>query len=168
MYSYNPYYEQYLAHHGVKGMRWGVRKERKAIKKFVKKNRKTLNTERVDLIDKYYSKSNYRKKSEQLKRQAEALYNKYNFNGDDGGGGKTKADREAGRKYMELYNKAELVQEQGEGKAFDKAARTMINKYGEATIKELNNRNKKVLIGGGAAFLASVFAAPLAVAYMTH
>lgn len=26
MYSYNPYYYEYLAHHGVKGMRWGIRR----------------------------------------------------------------------------------------------------------------------------------------------
>ena len=26
MYSYNPYYEQYLAHHGILGQRWGVRR----------------------------------------------------------------------------------------------------------------------------------------------
>lgn len=31
MYSYNPYYAQYLAHHGVMGMKWGIRKQRDPI-----------------------------------------------------------------------------------------------------------------------------------------
>lgn len=32
MYSYNPYYEKYLAHYGVLGMKWGVRKDKKRAK----------------------------------------------------------------------------------------------------------------------------------------
>jgi len=28
MYSYNPYFQSYLAHYGVKGMKWGVRRYR--------------------------------------------------------------------------------------------------------------------------------------------
>lgn len=26
MYSYNPYYEEYISHHGIKGQRWGIRR----------------------------------------------------------------------------------------------------------------------------------------------
>ena len=42
MYSYNPYYETYLAHFGVKGMRWGVRKDpARAARKALRKKRRT-------------------------------------------------------------------------------------------------------------------------------
>ena len=43
MYSCNPYYEKYLAHYGVPGMKWGVRKS---------KNRKN---KKVNLKDKIKS-----------------------------------------------------------------------------------------------------------------
>ena len=39
MYSYNPYYGTYLSHFGVKGMKWGVRKDRVRSNKNKKKTK---------------------------------------------------------------------------------------------------------------------------------
>lgn len=40
------------------------------------------------------------KKIQKYRKQADDLYTKYEFDGDDGGGGRTKADQKAGEKYM--------------------------------------------------------------------
>lgn len=41
MYSYNPYSQSYLAHYGVKGMKWGVRKKREPVTKWGQRRART-------------------------------------------------------------------------------------------------------------------------------
>lgn len=82
MYSYNPYYEEYLAHHGVKGQKWGIRRYQpytkgqkgvfKGLKKEYKGERKALKAER-----KYYQSQGDKLASSNIKKQLKNLDKAY-------------------------------------------------------------------------------------------
>ena len=54
MYLYNPYSQSYLAHYGVKGMKWGVRKKREPVTKWGQRRART-NLHNQEIKDRWES-----------------------------------------------------------------------------------------------------------------
>ncbi len=169
MINYTPtpnYYEDFIEHHGVKGMRWGHRKKTytngmsyRQMKKAVKKDRKLFKQKAEtdkklnDLIKK--QNDDYYKKADKYEKQAIALGKKFKFDLDDGGGGKTKADQKAGMKYMDLWEKADKLRSTADSNGSQKrrewTSNKMINKYGKENLsafdQEYNKRSLRKVEG---------------------
>ena len=170
-------YDTYLAHFGIKGMKWGVRRYRnsdgsltnagKARYKDIKEYQKKTYKKEYNNIYKKESEKN-QKKISVLEKQATELAKKYNFDHDDGGGGETKADRKAGRKYINLWEKIEKLEYSAEdiahAKATTSARNALIKKYGQQRITqfdaETNIRNK----AKSAAFITGLAAVDIGIA----
>ena len=120
--------QDYLMHYGVKGMKWGVRhdknpdgsltrygkkQKRKEIAAYRKKQMAKYETQRKKVLANAPDNS---EKIEKLRKHADDLYNKYEFDGDDGGGGRTAADRKAGAEYMRTWDKIGYLEDQQDGR----------------------------------------------------
>ena len=149
---YKIVYPDELNHHGVKGMKWGVRKEQssgmsRSEKKALRKDIAGYRKKQMAAYDKKRQKVeasgvDNSKKIKALEKRAEYLYKKYNFDGDDGGGGKTAADNKAGKEYADIYfNKIpKLESQQSPRWTHNDHVRYVNNKvlkkYGEKTLNE--------------------------------
>lgn len=147
--------EDYLMHHGVKGMKWGVRHDKNPDGSLTRYGKKQKRKEIAAYRKKQMSLSKYeaRKKTviankpdnsekiKKLEKHAWDLVNKYEFDGDDGGGGRTAADRKAGAEYMRTWDKIEYLKRQQEPRytRYDHARyvnKQLLKKYGEKTLNE--------------------------------
>lgn len=98
------------------------------------------------------------KKANKLRDEAYKLTKMYDFDQDDGGGGSTKADREAGARYMKLWDDIEALEEKSSRVSRDKATQAIVDKYGDTAITQIKRRdNAKAL-----ALVGAFFAVPLA------
>ena len=148
--------EDYLMHHGVKGMKWGVRHDKNpdgSLTRYGKKQkRKEIAAYRKKQMSKEASRRSYikskapdnSKKIKSLEKQAWDLTKKYDFDMDDGGGGSTPADKKAGAKYMKLWNQISILEDQQEGRYTHSDHARWVNsqvlkKYGEKTLTEAYN-----------------------------
>lgn len=81
------YYDSYLAHYGIKGMKWGVRREQKRQKKLAKKYTKKIKKNWINI---------HNRAAEINNKKGDELFNKYanvNF----------KKDRKAYKQYVKEY-----------------------------------------------------------------
>ena len=124
--------EQFLAHYGVKGMRWGVRKERRQQRRAIKGERKQRLQE--ELANEMAARQ---PKIAALTAQANRLAYTHNFDYDDGGGGLTAKDRAAGKRYMKLHEKIFDEETATEVAAYETVAKELLDKYGATKLKEL-------------------------------
>lgn len=125
----------FLEHHGVKGMRWGVITKHKE-RKVVKARRKEIHREENKKAD-----QKTKKETAGLRAQAQALLDKYNFDGDDGGGGRTQADRKAGREYIKIWDKIYQIENRNQIEAGQIASKKLLDEFGEKKLKDLRVRH---------------------------
>lgn len=157
----------YIEHHGVKGMKWGVRKDPESsgmTGRQKRLKRKEIKAYRNKLLsDPKYSYENMKKrvkltaeknqlknktKIEKLTREAQDLARRYDFDQDDGGGGSTRASQKAGKQYINIWNRIEYLESQGDSTytqmqhakyVHDLVNKKVVKKYGRKTIDEAYN-----------------------------
>jgi hypothetical protein len=163
-----------LCHYGVKGMKWGVRRYQNSDGSLTPAGKKRygeigpdrkvksrdIKNERHSLRKKYMEQTEEYSKANKLKSQAYALAEKYDFDGDDGGGGSTAASRKAGAKYMDLWNDIDALETEAYTKANKRATNEIIKKYGEKRVNSINRADT----AKGVAAVAGFFTLPIALA----
>ena len=148
--------EEVLEHHGIKGQRWGVRRFQNKDGSYTDagkkrygfegtgKSRKELNSERQSL---------YREKYNELTRDLDKLKSdainyglKNGLDLDDGGGGNGR-DKNAGQKYMKMWERIEDLETEATIRANQYANEKFIERYGKQTVNKLEQRNSIVAQG---------------------
>ena len=128
---------EFLAHYGVKGMRWGVRRarrqERNAIKQEYKQSVRTEHAKELAKREPQIKK---------LRDEAITLAKTHNFDADDGGGGLTNKDAAAGKRYMKKYLKIEQLEYDAEDAAVRNATKQLLEIHGKQKLKDLNIKLK--------------------------
>lgn len=175
--------EDYLAHHGIKGQKWGIRryqnpdgsltpegekrygtvenfKRQTASYKEIKNFRKTEKARQQGIE---YKK--FQKQERELEKKAYALAKKYNFDADDGGGGKTAADRKAGREYMKIWDKIQDLEIDSENRAISNTTQSLINKYGQERMDRFYRQENRRSTAAGIAFIGGYAAAMIGLIY---
>ncbi len=174
------YYEEWLAHHGVKGQRWGVRRYQNADgsltalgKKhaYIDKSGKAVLVKDKDIkkdnakqYDKYLKEEYSKLKIDQKRKEAFAFGERWGLDLDDGGGGNPRA----GKKYLEMWDEIERLEESASGSAKKRATDAIVNKYGSELYNNFKKREDsrnytKITAAMGALFLlpVAVVALPL-------
>lgn len=159
--------EEYLSHHGIKGQKWGVRRFQNSDgtltaagkKHYSRKELKKIRNEKGHLIEKFEKNDPRQKRLKEIEKETTRLANNYDFDQDDGGGGTTRADQAAGRKYMQLYDEYALLEDSISETAREKAAKAIVDKYGQEAIDGINLMNMETAV----AFVAAIWAIPIAV-----
>lgn len=149
-YSYITSSSQDLEHHGILGMKWGVRRYQNkdgsltsAGKKHygfkgTGKTRKELFDEKQEIY-----KSEFSKDKERLNTEKQKIIDygkKHNLDLDDGGGGSAKA----GSTYMEMWEKYEADEAKASSEAWKRAGEKFVDKYGKETIDSLYKVESRV------------------------
>lgn len=161
-----------LYHHGVKGMKWGVRRYQNPDGSLTAKGKKHYSNKEIkqdrDAIRKElasHGASNLTgdakrayKENQKIEKRIDYLLKNYEFDDDDGGGGKTAADRKAGREYMELNDKYMYNDHIIDAQRNKQVSRALIDKYGEKRINQFKTAEN---VKTGVAVVAVVAAAPV-------
>lgn len=163
-----------LYHHGIKGMKWGIRRyqskdgslttagKKRYSNKEIRQDRDVIRKELAshggsnltgDAKKAYYE-------NEKIEKRMDYLVEKYEFDADDGGGGKTAADRKAGQEYMELNEKYMYNDHIISAQRNKQVTQKLVEKYGEDRINQLKTADN---VKTGAAVVAAVAAAPVMV-----
>lgn len=168
-------YNNELIHHGIKGQKWGVRRyqnkdgslsdagKKRYSNKEIRQDREAINKELASHGSRGltgYAKKAY-EDNKKIEKRINHLLDNYEFDGDDGGGGKTDADRKAGAEYMRLSEKYELNECIIETQRNKQVTQKLVEKYGEQRIDQLKTTDN---IKAGVAAVAVVAAAPVMLA----
>ena len=151
-----------LYHHGIKGQRWGIRRYqnkdgsltpagKKRQREEVKQERKRLEKAEYDRLTKEYNISG--------KRDAAIAYGrKHNLDLDDGGGG----SRKAGKKYLDMWGEIEQLDSKALANAKTYARKELNRKFGEQTIKSIEERDAKIATGKAVIAASTLMLVPAA------
>ena len=172
------YSNTYLAHYGILGQKWGKRNgppypldaedhsasERKAGWRKSIKNAKYggLSNKEYKIQSRkkrleYEKNSKINEQIKDLRNRAYDLAEKYDFDGDDGGGGSTKADEKAGKEYMKIWDQIEYLEQKREDESIKNTEKYFIDKYGQETYSNLVKRRTNISQAKAAAFVAGLW-----------
>lgn len=134
-----------LYHHGVLGMKWGVRN---AETKSRYARGKRFSEERNKAKKKEYNRLSEKSKPklQEIEKQAAHLANKYGLDADDGGGGDTSKYsnaqlKRAGERYWKLWDQHEHIQDQNDYNAKKYSDNYITKKYGETALSDIKYYN---------------------------
>lgn len=163
-----------LYHHGIKGQKWGVRRfqskdgsltnagKKRYSNKEIRQDRDAIRTELAshggsnltgDAKKAYYE-------NQKIEKRILHLLDKYEFDQDDGGGGKTDADRKAGQEYMELSEKYHYNDDIISIERNKQVTQKLVEKYGQKRIDQLKTADN---VKTGVAVVTVLAAAPVMV-----
>lgn len=167
--------ESELYHWGIKGMKWGVRRFQSKDGSLTAAGKKRYSNKEIS-----QDKTAIRKElashggsnltgeakkaydeNQKIEKQILHLLDKYEFDADDGGGGRTAADRKAGQKYMELSEKYQYNDNIISSERDKQVAQKLVEKYGEKRIEQFETADS---VKTGVAVVAVLAAAPVALA----
>ena len=156
--------EDELYHHGIKGQKWGVRRFQNPDGTLTAAGRKRITSsefhaEQRKLTERYRKEDTRNQQIKSKRTEADELAKKYNFDLDDGGGGRTKADQKAGQKYYRLWEEIDTLEDEVNFSAGKRAAEKMAEKYGEKTVKSIKRKDTAKAV----ALIAPLLAIPVAV-----
>ena len=153
--------DAYLQHHGIKGQQWGVRRFQnedgtltaEGVTRYGRG--KTIDREHGSIYKKEYKRLEKENalKRDQLQNKLFRLIDKYELDGDDGGGGNSekyssKQLERAKAKFWDYSDKIYELDESIKIEARKKAHDTIFKKYGEVGLSEMkhyHNVNKAAL-----------------------
>lgn len=153
--------DNYLAHHGVKGMKWGVRKEREKTgsRKGRYKRGHELSRKKSEKAKQIYnSRIKKDKEIDKLYKKQAFLLKKYGLDADDGGGGNTDIWSEqqlqrAGAKYMNIWDDIDMLQQEHWKVARSESEKWLVKNYGDTALEDIEYSSS---IDTGIAFLSII------------
>lgn len=135
-----------LYHHGILGQKWGIRRYQNEDGSLTSEGRKRYGlkeykAERAKLRVEGENRSKAAKRINEINNEMDRLRKGHNFDYDDGGGGRTKADKEAGRKYARLLSELDDLEIDKHNAGVTYANRILESKYGKQKISELRQKD---------------------------
>lgn len=152
-------YETELAHHGVKGQKWGVRRYQNADGSLTRAGKRR------------YGKELAYKKSEMTKSEKKRLEKEYGlkdkedemraferrhygeFDMDDGGGAETVRAKANANRYMKMNEEYEALVDRIDFEASKNATDKFVKKYGKEGVDALNSYNRSLVLKATAAVM---------------
>lgn len=168
MYGYEFIRESDLAHHGIKGQKWGVRRFQNDDGSLTNAGRsryhvgKELSREKRQIQDAEYSRLKKSSKAYQnAVKETDRLVSKYGLDADDGGGGdrtrwSEETLRRAGDRYWQISEDMDALDEKFQEKAKDYARNEIIKKHGDMAISEIEYYEQVQTLKAAAVFVAAI------------
>ena len=166
-YGYTFDRESALQHHGILGMKWGVRRFQNKDGSLTKAGKsrygrgKDLYREKAEIQAKEEKRLQKSSKAYQkAEREAARLVEKYGLDADDGGGGYSiyseEQLRRAGDRYWQQAEDMAALQDQFSEKARKYADEQIIAKYGDTAMSDIKHYETVTNTAAAAAFIAGL------------
>ena len=148
------YEDNYLAHHGIKGQQWGIRRFQNPDGTYTPEGRtrygrgKNVSREHSETFEKEYArlKKENKAKEDKLYKRIHDVVTRYELDGDDGGGGNYEKFSEAEltkakKQFWDLNTELDNLYEETRSQSLDYANKRIIKKYGQTAIDDMRHYN---------------------------